>query len=133
MLVFSSAEVRRVSPCLVLVLLNTLSRSMTACTRIGCSSTRVKKQGRLLKYRLSADCQEREKSFRNFLAPSEKPKVIYTDYVIEFGKSCEDLSWNHRTSTHHGSETNGIAERAVRRMKEGTSAALLQSGLDEKW
>ena len=28
---------------------------------------------------------------------------------------------------------NGIAERAVRRKKEGTSAVLLQSGLDEKW
>ena len=28
-------------------------------------------------------------------------------------------------------ETNDISERAVRRMKEGTSAVLLQSGLDE--
>ena len=28
---------------------------------------------------------------------------------------------------------NGIAERAVRRIIEGTSAVLLQSGLDEKW
>ena len=28
---------------------------------------------------------------------------------------------------------NGIAERVVRRVKEGTSAVLLQSGLDEKW
>ena len=37
------------------------------------------------------------------------------------------------TSTPHRSETNGIAERAVRRVKEGTSAVLLQSGLDENW
>ena len=29
--------------------------------------------------------------------------------------------------------TNWIAERAVRRVKEGTSAVLLQSGLDEQW
>ena len=52
---------------------------------------------------------------------------------MEFGKACEDLSWNHCTSTPHRSETNGIAERAVRRIEEGTSAVLLQSGLDEKW
>ena len=40
---------------------------------------------------------------------------------------------NHRTSTPFLSETNGIAERATRQVKEGTSAVLLQSGLDEKW
>ena len=34
---------------------------------------------------------------------------------------------------HHRSETNGIAERAVRRVKEGTSAVLLQSSLNESW
>ena len=74
--------------------------------------------------------QETERSLRKFLEPSEKPKVIYTDNSLEFGKSCEDLSWNHRTSTPHRSETNGIAERAVRRVKEGTSAVLLQSWAD---
>ena len=68
-----------------------------------------------------------------FLEPNRKPKVIFTDNSLEFGKSCEDLSWNHCTSTPHRSETNAIAERAVRRVKEGTSAVLLQSGLDEKW
>ena len=45
----------------------------------------------------------------------------------------KDLSWNHCTSTPHRAETSGIAERAVRRVKEGTSAVLLQSGLDENW
>ena len=37
------------------------------------------------------------------------------------------------TSTPHRSETNGIAERAVRRVKEGTSAVLLQSSLGNEW
>ena len=77
--------------------------------------------------------QETQRSLRKFLEPERKPKVIYTDNSFEFGKACEDLSWNHCTSTPHRSETNGIAERAVRRIKEGTSAVLLQSGLDEKW
>ena len=68
--------------------------------------------------------QETQKSLLKFLEPDKKPKVIYTDNSLECGKACEDLSWNHCTSTPHRSETNGIAERAVRRVKEGTSAVL---------
>ena len=75
--------------------------------------------------------QETQASLQKFLEPDRKPKVIYTDNSLEFGKSCEDLSWVHCTSTPHRSETNGIAERAVRRVKEGTSAVLSHSGLDE--
>ena len=70
---------------------------------------------------------------QKFLEPNRKPKVIYTDNSLEFDKACEDLSWNHCTSTPHRSETNGIAERAVRRVKEATSVVLLQSGLNESW
>ena len=77
--------------------------------------------------------QETQKSLMKLLEPTRKPKVIYTDNSLEFGKSCEELSWNHCTSTPHRSETNGIAESAVRRVKEGTSAVLLQSGLDKEW
>ena len=40
---------------------------------------------------------------------------------------------NNCTSTPHRSETNGIAQRAVRRVMEGTSAVLSQSGLNENW
>ena len=43
------------------------------------------------------------------------------------------VHWNHCTSTPHRSETNEIAERAARRVKEGTCAVLLQSGLNENW
>ena len=74
--------------------------------------------------------QETQRSLQKFLEPNRKPEVIYTDNSLEFGKACEDLSWNHCTSIPHRSETNGIAERAVRRVKEGTSAVLLQSGLN---
>ena len=77
--------------------------------------------------------QETQRSLQKFLEPDRNPKVIYTDNSLEFGKACEDLSWNHCTSTPHRSETNGIAERAVRRVTEGTSAVLLKSGLNESW
>ena len=77
--------------------------------------------------------QETQKSLQKFLEPTRKPKVIYTDNSLEFGKACEELTWNHCTSTPHRSETKGIAVRAVHRIEEGTSAVLLLSGLDEKW
>ena len=72
---------------------------------------------------------ETEKSSRKLLEPNDN----YTDNSLEFGKVCEELLWNHCTSFPHRSETNGIAERAVRQVKEGTLAILLQSGLDENW
>ena len=77
--------------------------------------------------------QETEKSLQKLLEPTRKTTVIYTDNSLEFGNFCEEVSWNHCASTPHRSETNGIAERAVRRVQEWTSAVLLQSGLDEKW
>ena len=77
--------------------------------------------------------QETQRSLQKFLEPDRKPKVIFTDNSLEFGKACEDLSWNRCTSTPHRSETTVIAERAVGRVKEGTSAVLLQSGLNENW
>ena len=76
---------------------------------------------------------ETQRSLQKILEPDKNPKVIYIDNSFEFDQACEDLSWNHCTSTPHRSETNGTAERAVRRVKEGTSAVLLQSGLNESW
>ena len=61
-------------------------------------------------------------------------KSFYTDISLEFGNYCEEFSWNHCTSTPQRSETNAIAARAVRGVKEGTSAVLLQSGVgNEGW
>ena len=45
--------------------------------------------------------QETQRSLQKFLEPNRKPKVIYTDNSLEFGKACEDLSWNQCTSTPH--------------------------------
>ena len=80
-------------------------------------------------YPCKTKLHRKHRSLHKFL----EPEVIYTDNSLEFGQACEDLSWNRCTSTPHRSETHGIAERAVHRVKEGTSAGLLQSGLDEKW
>ena len=39
--------------------------------------------------------KETERSLQKFLERDRKPEVIYTDNSLEFGKACEDLSWNH--------------------------------------
>ena len=62
-----------------------------------------------------------------------KSQRIYTQTILIDGKAREDLLWNHCTSTPHRSGPNGIPERAMRRIKEGISSILLQSGLDEPW
>ena len=58
--------------------------------------------------------------------------MVYTENSLEFTKACEYLSWNHDTSTRHRSETNGIAERAVRRVKEGNQD-YMNHGRDKRW
>ena len=71
--------------------------------------------------------QETHKSLMKYLEPTRKPKSF--TLTIPWNLA----SWNHFTSTPHRSETTGIAQRAVRRVKEGTSAVLLQSGLGNEW
>ena len=77
--------------------------------------------------------QDTQRSLRKFLRPEENPGSTHTDNSLEFIKACEKLDWNHERSTPQRSETHGIAERAVRRVKEGTSSVLVQSGLRDSW
>ena len=51
----------------------------------------------------------RKRRRRKFLESTSKSKVIGN--TLEFGKSCEDLTWNHCPSTSHRSDTNDITER----------------------
>ena len=64
--------------------------------------------------------QETHRSLQKFLEPERKPKVIYTDNSLEFGKACEDLSWNHCTSTPHLSETRYLHHCSSRSEKNAT-------------
>ena len=69
--------------------------------------------------------QETQRSLQKFLEPSRKPNVIPSNLAKPV-KILPGIILRRQ-------EQIGIAERAVRRVKEGTSAVLLQSGLDENW
>ena len=67
--------------------------------------------------------------FQEFAGPNCKPQLVYTDNPKELDKSLHDLGWPHDTAIEHRPQTNGVAERAVQRVKQGTSVAIVQNGL----
>ena len=61
----------------------------------------------------------KHKSLLKFLEPTAKPKVsLKLTFPWSLAKACGELFWSHRTSAPHRSETNGIVEKASRRIKE---------------
>ena len=72
-------------------------------------------------------------TFSRFLGPNIKPAHAYTDGSAEFESACQDLGSLHDTSTPYRPQTNGVAERAVRGVKEGTCCAFAQSGIHADW
>ena len=87
-------------------------------------SSRIRAKQKLLR--------KHKRDYRSSWSRPGNPKSFTLTIPWNWARPVKILSWNHCTSTPHRSETNGIAERAVRRNKDGTSAVLLQSGLDEK-
>ena len=56
--------------------------------------------------------------FQAIAGPQCKPQIVYTDSSRELEKSLHELGWPHDTSTKHRPQTNGVAERAVQRVKQ---------------
>ena len=61
------------------------------------------------------------------------PTQVYSDGAKEYQRALTDLHWIVETCTTHRKQTNGVAERAIRRVREGTAAALLRAGMDAIW
>ena len=61
------------------------------------------------------------KCFQRFLGPNIKAHHVSTDNSKEFAKALDDMCVAHDTCQPYTPATNGKAERAVRRVKEGTS------------
>ena len=79
--------------------------------------------------------------FKRFLGPQTTPKHVYTDGSKEFKFAltvppCDEepsLARTHDVSTPYLHETNGLVENMNRQIKEGTTAVLIQSGLNTEW
>ena len=77
--------------------------------------------------------QETQRSLQKFWNPRGNQKSFTLTIPWNSAKLVK-ISPGIIARLHHTDRrTNGIAERTVRRVKEGTSAVLLQSGLNESW
>ena len=80
------------------------------------------------------ETSETTSRLRRFLPPTQKPEIVDTDNSKRVNERLSRFyTRHHDTSTSYRSETNGVAERTVRRVKEGTATARVQSGLPEEW
>ena len=71
------------------------------------------------------DAEAVKQAFTHFMGPFGEPREVYTDSAEEYNKAFQLLKWNHRIARPHRPQTNGVAERAVRRITEATRCALL--------
>ena len=72
-------------------------------------------------------------ALQEFAGPREPVKLLYTDGAPEYKEAAEKLGWIHQRSTPYRPQTNGVAERNVQRIVQGTRAVLQQSGMDHCW
>ena len=70
-------------------------------------------------------------AFNHFKSPKEKVQLFYSDNAGEINQAAREAGWRHAKSTPYRSETNGIVERQIRTVCEGTRSLLEQSGFDE--
>ena len=63
----------------------------------------------------------------------KKVKSIYADNAPESYVTAKRLGWSFPSATPGQPQSNGLAERMVRRVKEGGRACLVQSGLTREW
>ena len=70
-------------------------------------------------------------AFQRYCGPQVKPEYVYTDGSQEYASAFDQIGLNCDCSRPYRPETNGIAERAVRTVSEGTAASILQSGFHQ--
>ena len=81
----------------------------------------------------SAKSAELAKEAINDFKGDNKIKEIYTDNTLEIIKAVKELKLHHETSTPYRSTANSKAERAIRKVLEGTRTVLEQSGFSSRW
>ena len=83
-----------------------------------------------LKAKTADECH---RCFLEFAGPHDYIKELFTDNAPELIKAAETAQWINSTSTPGRPQSNGVAERTVRSVKEGARTILLVAGLTPKF
>ena len=76
---------------------------------------------------------EADQALQQVISPKESFGIIRSDGSGELETAIQQLGWKHSTATPGMPNTNGVAERVLRTVLEGTRSLLHQSGLDRRW
>lgn len=71
-------------------------------------------------------------AMQEFTKPIDKVKQFNCDNGGELEVASRTMAWRRPTSTPGRPQTNGVAERCVRKVKEDGTAGIVQSGLKAK-
>jgi hypothetical protein len=82
--------------------------------------------------KLSSSAEHTKEAFLSFMG-HKLVKSFYSDRAPEFRATARELGWEFHSSVPGRPQSNGVAERAVRRVIEGTRVVLEQSGFPQKW
>ena len=83
--------------------------------------------------RSSRNTSDTVSALNRMVGKNDTVKLFYTDSSGELIAAARALQLRHDTCTPNRPQTNGVAEAAVQRVKEGTRAVLLASGLGHHW
>ena len=72
-------------------------------------------------------------AFKQWAGSKEKIQAFYCDNAHELIGAARKCGWRCATATTGIHQTNGLAERMVRKSKEGGRCNIVQSGLSGKW
>ena len=76
---------------------------------------------------------EAVEAMNHFVGPGGKILRFYSDKAPELVRAAHDKGICHDTATPGRPDTNGVAERIVQKVVEGTKAVLYQAGMENHW
>ncbi len=72
-------------------------------------------------------------AYQHFAGKKDTMACFYGDSAPELAAAARKCKWRLATATAGQPQTNGVAKRSVRAVKEGGGCGIAQSGYSPKW